>query len=106
MDVSGTTDAAFAVLYEGELVLSKYLRPLDRGKQLPVDEEIIFQCAVLTKAIFSAAMAICVEEGLFNWNTPVQAIMPSFHTQDEKLHQQTTIVDRFLYRADMQSTIY
>lgn len=69
MEVSGTPGAAIAVLSEGELVLSKYLRPRDRGKQLPVDEEIISPCAVLTKAVCSAAMAIYEEQDLFNWNT-------------------------------------
>ncbi|KAI4924848.1 uncharacterized protein J4E92_006884 [Alternaria infectoria] len=106
MEISGTPGAAIAVMHEGELVHSEYLGLRDRENQLPVDEETIFPCASLTKAVFSAAMAICVEEGLFDWNTPVKDIVPGFHTQDETLHQQMTPVDCLSHRAGMQSTLY
>ncbi|KAF1913118.1 beta-lactamase/transpeptidase-like protein [Ampelomyces quisqualis] len=106
MKIGGTPGAAIAILHEGELVYSEYLGLRDQENQLPVDEETIFPCASLTKAVVSAAMAICVEEGRLGWNTPVKDIVPGFHTQDETLHQQMTTVDCLTHRAGMQSTLY
>jgi len=102
MKIGGTPGAAIAVLHEGVLVHSEYLGLRDRDNQLPVDEETIFPCASLTKAVFSAAMAICVEDGLLEWHTPIKDIAPDFHTQDETLHQQMTTVDCLSHRAGMK----
>ncbi|KAH7092987.1 beta-lactamase/transpeptidase-like protein [Paraphoma chrysanthemicola] len=101
MKIGGTPGAAIAILHEGELVYSEYLGLRDQENQLPVDEETIFPCGSLTKAVFFAAMAICVEERLLDWNTPVKNIVPGFHTRDETLYQQMTSVHCLSHRAGM-----
>jgi CubicO group peptidase (beta-lactamase class C family) len=51
-------------------------------------------------------MAICMEDGLLDWHTPVKDIVPGFHTRDKTLQQQMNTVDCLSHRAGMQSTLY
>ncbi|KAL8781488.1 MAG: hypothetical protein Q9203_000387 [Teloschistes exilis] len=64
------------------------------------------QCASFTKAVVAAAIALCVKDGKFPWNTPVKDILPDFHTRSEVLHEHMTLVDCLSHRAGMQSSLY
>ena len=106
MKIAGTPGAAISVIHEGTLIHSAYIGQRDIEKNLPVNEETIFPCASLTKAVVSAAVALTIEDGAFGWDTPVKDILPDFHTRDDTLHQLMTPVDCLSHRAGMQSSLY
>ncbi|KAF2144342.1 uncharacterized protein K452DRAFT_306921 [Aplosporella prunicola CBS 121167] len=106
MKIGGTPGAAIGVLHHGQLAYLDNIGFRDVSSKLPVTNETIFPCASLTKAILSAAMAICVEEGGLSWDTPVQRILPEFHTRDELLHYHMTVSDCLCHRAGMQASPY
>ncbi|MCJ1381210.1 hypothetical protein MMC17_004319 [Xylographa soralifera] len=106
MRIGGAPGVAIAVLHEGELIHQDYIVFRDIDQKKPVNDETIFPCASLAKAVLSAAVGICVEEGKFEWNTPIKEILPEFHTRDEILHHDMTPIDCLSHRAGMQGSLY
>ena len=93
MDIGGTPRAAIAIMHNEELIHSEFLGFRDIQEKLPINDATSFSCASLTKAIVSAAIGLCVEDGKFTWDTPVKDILPDFHTRSEILHYHMTPVD-------------
>lgn len=91
MNIGGTPGAAIAIIDNGELIHSECLGFRDAQEQLPVNDATIFSCASLTKAVISAAIGLCVEDGKLTWDTPVKDILPDFYTRSEILHQHMTL---------------
>lgn len=106
MNIGGTPGAAIAVIHHNNLIHTEYIGFRDTESRLPVDEKTIFPCASLTKAVVSAAVALCVEDGKFSWDTPVRDILPGFRTKSEVLHHNMTPVDCLSHRAGMQNSLY
>jgi len=106
MNIGGTPGAAIAIIDNGELIHSEYIGFHNVHQQLPVNDATIFPCASLTKAVVSAAVGLCVEDGKFSWDTPVKDILPDFRTRSEILHHHMTPVDCLSHRAGMQSSNY
>ncbi|KAF2438274.1 beta-lactamase/transpeptidase-like protein [Karstenula rhodostoma CBS 690.94] len=98
--------AAIAILHHGRLLHFENIGFRDLKSGLPVNDETIFPCASLTKAVVPAVVASYVEEGSFTWDTPVKDILQNFHTRDATLHQHMTPVDCLSHRAGMQSSLY
>lgn len=61
---------------------STLLNPIGR-RTLLVNHATIFPCASLTKAVISAAIGLCVEDGKFTWDTPVKEFYRTF-TQEAR----------------------
>jgi CubicO group peptidase (beta-lactamase class C family) len=106
MRIGGTPGAAIAILHEGELIYESYVGYRNVLDAIPVDNETMFPCASLTKAVVSAAIGICVDEGKFGWDTLVKDILPEFHTQDKLLHHHVAVADCLSHHAGMQSSLY
>lgn len=106
MNIGGTPGAAIAIIENGKLIHSEFLGFRDVQEQLLVNNATIFPCASLTKAVISAAIGLCVEDGRFTWDTPVKDILPDFYTRSEILHHHMTPVDCLSHRSGMQSSLY
>ncbi|EHK50327.1 hypothetical protein TRIATDRAFT_183417, partial [Trichoderma atroviride IMI 206040] len=106
MQIAGTPGAAIAIIHNGKHIHSEYIGYRDQELKLPVTDATIFPCASLTKAVVSAAMAICVEDGKLGWDTPIKDILPGFSTKSDILRNHMTAVDCLSHRAGMQSSLY
>ncbi|OPB45974.1 hypothetical protein A0O28_0060940 [Trichoderma guizhouense] len=106
MQIAGTPGAAIAIIHNGKHIHSEYIGYRDQELKLPVTEATIFPCTSLTKAVVSAAMAICVEGGKLGWDTPIKDILPNFSTKSDILRNHMTAVDCLSHRAGMQSSLY
>lgn len=106
MQIAGTPGAAIAIIHNGKHIHSEYIGYRDQELKLPVTDATIFPCASLTKAVVSAAMAICVEDGKLGWDTLIKDILPDFSTKSDNLRNQMTTVDCLSHRAGMQSSLY
>ncbi|PTB47925.1 hypothetical protein M431DRAFT_549441 [Trichoderma harzianum CBS 226.95] len=106
VQIAGTPGAAIAIIHNGKHIHSEYIGYRDQELKLPVTDANIFPCASLTKAVVSAAMAICVEGGKLGWDTPIKDILPDFSTKSDILRNHMTAVDCLSHRAGMQSSLY
>ncbi|KAF3074082.1 hypothetical protein CFAM422_003842 [Trichoderma lentiforme] len=106
VQIAGTPGAAIAIIHNGKHIHSEYIGYRDQELKLPVTDATIFPCASLTKAVVSAAMAICVEGGKPGWDTPIKDILPDFRTNSDILRNHMTAMDYLSHRAGMQSSLY
>ncbi|KAI0202548.1 beta-lactamase/transpeptidase-like protein [Astrocystis sublimbata] len=105
MTIGGTPGAAIAIVHDGVLIYTEYIGYQDLTKKIPINDEIVFPCASLTKAVVAAAVALCVEDGKLEWDTLVKDIVPGFRTRSKILHHQMTTVDCLSHRAGMQNSL-
>lgn len=106
MKIGGTPGAAIAIIDNGELIHSEFVGFRDVQEQLLLNDATIFPCASLIKAVISAAIGLCIEDGKFTWDTLVKHILPDFHTRSEILHHHITPMDCLSHRSGMQSSLY
>jgi CubicO group peptidase (beta-lactamase class C family) len=81
---------AVAVVYKGEVVLCKGYGFRDVEKQLPVTPETLFAIGSCTKAFVTFDIALLVQEGKLNWDTPVRHYLPTFKLYDPVATEQAT----------------
>lgn len=73
---------AIAIIYKGEVILSQGYGWRDVEKQLPVTPETLFAIGSCTKAFTTFDIALLVEKGKLNWDTPVRNYLPAFRLYD------------------------
>lgn len=93
--------AAIAVVYKGEVVLCKGYGFRDVEKQLPVDEETLFAIGSCSKAFVTFDIALLVQEGKLNWDTPVRHYLPTFKLYDPTATELATPRDITSHRTGL-----
>lgn len=72
-----TAGIAVGVVKGGELIYSKGFGYRDIERKLPVTDETEFPVGSITKNITSFLIAQLVEEGLLEWDAPIQRYLPN-----------------------------
>lgn len=67
----------------------------------PVDVDTIYPIGSTTKAITAAAVGICVDRGLLNWDDPVRKHIPGFALYDEYAGTHLTLRDALCHRSGL-----
>src|SRR4051794_22317400 len=93
--------AAVAVIYKGEVILSKGYGLRDVAKSLPVTPETLFAIGSCTKAFTSFDIALLVEEDKLNWDTPIREYLPDFRMFDPVASEQMTARDLTSHRGGL-----
>lgn len=75
LEVSG---AAVAIVEDGEVVYSKGFGVRDLDSEEPVTPETLMMIGSTTKSLTTMLMAQLVDEGAFDWDTPVVEVLPTF----------------------------
>ncbi|MEP7293964.1 MAG: serine hydrolase domain-containing protein, partial [Chloroflexota bacterium] len=81
---------AVAIVYKGEVVLSKGYGWRDVNRQLPVTPETLFAIGSCSKAFTTFDIALLVEEGKLDWDKPVRSYLPTFRLYDPVASEQAT----------------
>lgn len=101
MDAWKIPGAAIAVVYKGEVVLSKGYGYRDVEKQLPVTEETLFAIGSCSKAFVTFDIALLAHEGKLNWDTPVRQYLPTFKLYDATATELATPRDITSHRTGL-----
>lgn len=91
MEELDTPGAAVAIVRDGEVVYANGFGVRDRETGEPVTAETLMMIGSTTKPMTTMLMAGLVDEGVFEWDTPVVEILPSFEVSDPELSQQITM---------------
>ncbi len=83
--------AAVAIVQDGELVYAKGFGVRDLDSQEPVTPETQMMIGSTTKSMTTLLMAQLVDEGNFDWDTPVVEILPTFAVADPEVTEQITM---------------
>jgi CubicO group peptidase (beta-lactamase class C family) len=88
LDVPG---AAVAIVQGGEMVYANGfgVRNLESGE--PVTPETLMMIGSTTKSMTTMLMAHLVDEGVFDWDTPVLEVFPDFRVVDPEITEQITM---------------
>ncbi len=96
-----TPGLAVAIVYKGEVVLSKGYGLRDVDKNLPVTPETVFAIGSCSKAFTTLAMAQLVEDGKLDWDKPVKNYIPSFKLYDPVASDHMTPRDLVCHRSGL-----
>jgi CubicO group peptidase (beta-lactamase class C family) len=80
----GVPGAALGFVDAGKVVLAQGFGVRELGKPDRVDGDTLFMIASNTKALTTMLEARAVDEGKFDWDTPVTQVYPGFKTGDEE----------------------
>lgn len=69
---------AFVITYKDEVVIAKGFGTRDVASSYPIDEHTIFRLGSVSKGFASILTGMMVEQGLLNFDTPVNEIVPDF----------------------------
>lgn len=73
---------AVAIVYNGEVILSRGFGLRDAAHDLPVTQQTLFPIASCTKAFTATALGILADQGKLDWNAPVRTYLPDFKLYD------------------------
>jgi CubicO group peptidase (beta-lactamase class C family) len=90
-DVAGVPGVALSLVQGGKVVFQGGLGTKEAGKAAKVDESTLFIIASNTKAMTTLLLAKLVDEGKFQWETPVTKIYPSFKLGDAATTSQVLV---------------
>ncbi|MCB0210397.1 MAG: beta-lactamase family protein [Anaerolineae bacterium] len=82
---------AVAVVRGNEIVLAQGFGVKDIRGDDPVTPETLFHIGSTNKSVTAMLIATLVDDGLFDWDTPVVEIVPEFELSDAESTQQATI---------------
>jgi len=89
---------AIGIIKDGEVVFKKGYGVRNVETNEPVTTETIFAIASCTKAFTSAAIGICVDIGLLDWDGRVIEYLPWFKLHDPYVTKEATIRDLVTHR--------
>lgn len=91
MDTFGTVGAAVSIVHGDEVVYSRGFGVRDVGTREPVTPETLMMIGSTTKPLTTTLMVQLVDEGVFDWDTPVVDVLPSFAVADPELSTTITM---------------
>src|SRR6478672_13674668 len=93
--------AAVAIVKDGRVVLARGYGVKKLGAPGPVTASTRFGIASNTKLFTATALAILVDEGKINWDTPVIRYLPSFAMYDPWVTREITVRDLLVHRSGL-----
>ncbi len=102
-DVAGL---AVVVVKDDQVLLSRGIGYADANTHAPVTPDTVFRLASLSKAFASALAAMLIDDGVFNWDTRVADVVPSFELMDAAASSKLTVRDILSQRAGLPHNTY
>lgn len=93
---------SFAVIKDGKVLLSKGYGVREFGKNVPVDENSIYQIGSVSKSFTASVMASLVDEGLVSWNDTVKNILPDLDLYDDWVENNLLVKDLMTHKTGIQ----
>jgi len=92
---------AVAAVRDGEVVLAAGWGHRDQVAKTPVTKDTLFAIGSVTKAFTVAAAGALVDEGLLEWERPLQDYLPGLRLDDPVVTGRVTITDLLAHRSGL-----
>lgn len=93
--------AGVITILNGEVSLCRGFGVMDQRTQIPINDEILFPWASISKAFAGIAVARLVDQGLLTWKTKVIDILPDFCMFDPWVTREFEIQDLLCHRSGL-----
>ncbi|MHA1943277.1 MAG: serine hydrolase [Candidatus Thorarchaeota archaeon] len=101
LDLWGAPGLSAVVLKDNEVVYTKGFGFRDIENKAEMTKDTIHPIASCTKSFTSTAIAMLVDEGKLEWNTPIHEFIPHFKLKDPVASSHVTIVDMLSHRTGL-----
>jgi CubicO group peptidase (beta-lactamase class C family) len=101
LNASRVPGAAVAIVLGGETVYARGFGYRDLTAKLSMTSKTAFPIASTTKALNATVLGMLVDEGLLDWDTPVQEYMPNFCLPNPNSSAQVTVRDLIAMRTGL-----
>jgi len=91
MAEDGIPGAAVAIVQGDDIILEKGFGLRDVENSLPVTSDTLFHIGSTNKSMTAMMIATLVDQGVFDWDTPVVEIYPDFELSSPEATEQVTI---------------
>lgn len=92
---------AVGAVVDGEVVLAEGFGQRDIEADLPVTATTLFAFGSSTKSLTALLVAMYVEDGLLEWETPVRDCIPGFRMHDAVATDQLTVRDLLCHNSGL-----
>lgn len=92
---------AIAIVKDDEVIFSEGIGLRDVEQALPMTPDTLMPIGSCTKAFTTAALAMLVDEGKLDWDTPVRHYMPTFKLFDQVATERLTPRDLATHRSGL-----
>lgn len=92
---------AVAIVKDGEIIYTKTMGTKENNKDLPIDDETVFQIASVSKTFLVFVIAQLVDEKVLSWDTPVRKYVPELEFSDKSMDDKITLIDLITHRIGL-----
>ena len=92
---------AVGIIKGGKIVLSEGFGFRNIEKELPADDQTLYQIGSCTKAFTAALVAILVDQGKLDWDTPIRSYVPDITLYDSFASDNCTLRDLMSHRTGL-----
>ncbi len=92
---------ALSIVKDGEVLFSQGFGKRNVAENLEVTPHTLFAIGSASKAFTAMTLAILVDEGKLNWNTPVKQYLPSFKLYDPVATERMTPLDLLIHNSGL-----
>lgn len=92
---------AVGVVADGEAIFAEGYGTRRLGQQQPVTADTVFAICSCTKAFTTMLLSMLVEDGVLDWNQPVQELLPEFEMFDRVAGKRLTTRDLVTHRCGL-----
>ena len=101
LTINGAPGLSLGVLYHGKIIHTAHFGEQASLDPTPPNDDTIYRAISLTKALTSSAVALLVEEGMLDWDVPIQEYLPVFSRRTDDVGQKTTLRDLLCHRTGL-----
>ena len=100
---SSSSGLSLGVLHQGQILYRDNFGYRDVESRKSPDSDTLYNINSMTKALTAAAMGMLVDEGMAQWDTPVQEVLPDFGEGHGEIGRMITIADLLAHRSGIAS---
>ncbi|MFO8061161.1 MAG: serine hydrolase domain-containing protein, partial [Bacillota bacterium] len=98
---AGVPGLAVAIVRDGRRIWSEGFGHCELTQEKEVTPQTLFAIGSSTKAFTATAVAMLVEEGKLDWDTPVNRYLPGFRLKDSLAGERLTLRDMACHRSGL-----
>ena len=104
--ISCAPGLSLGILHHGEIIHTAHFGRQDCLDSAPPNDDTIYRIASLTKAMTASAVALLVEKGTLDWDTPIREYLATFCRRIDEVGQKTTLRDLLSHRTGLPNADY